>query len=92
MEGWKRALVIGAFGAGAYLMITNKKMAGAVVAGLGVAVLAAEYPEKFEHIWENAPDYIEKGTQVLQMFAQYSEKFAGRAAEYGREAASTFRT
>ncbi len=48
MENWKKAVVVGTIGTGAVLALKGKRVAGVVVAGVGAAVLAAEYPEKLE--------------------------------------------
>ncbi len=76
MTNWKRALVVGSFGGAAILALTGRRGAGAVLAGLGVAVLASEYPEKVEEILHRAPEYVEKGTQVMNMVSGFLERIA----------------
>ena len=56
MRSWKKALVIGSLSAGALMLIKGNKTAGVALATVGLAVLAGEYPEKFERVWEEAPD------------------------------------
>jgi hypothetical protein len=47
----------------------------ALAAG-GLAVLASEYPEKFEGVWENAPDYLHKGMEVVSTLQKVGKSFA----------------
>ncbi|MDT8070722.1 MAG: hypothetical protein ROO76_21380 [Terriglobia bacterium] len=86
MEGWKKALVVGTLGAGAVLVMTRRRPAGAVFAAAGLALLASEYPEKFEAIWENAPEYMNRATQILGVISKISERFAEAAEKRSSEA------
>jgi hypothetical protein len=87
MTSWKRALVLGSLGAGAILVVARKRPAGIAVATVGLAILAAEYPEKFEQIWEHAPDYVTRGVQIFQTLSQIAERFAHEAQRRGIEGA-----
>ncbi|HST79258.1 MAG TPA: hypothetical protein VLN58_12290, partial [Verrucomicrobiae bacterium] len=62
---WRKVLMYGSFAAGAVLFLTGRRPAGLAVAGIGVATLASEHPEKFEEIWHNLPEYIEKGSKFV---------------------------
>ncbi|MFB3813781.1 MAG: hypothetical protein ACE14L_06680 [Terriglobales bacterium] len=87
MKTWKRALVFGSLGAGAILIFTGRRPAGIAAATVGLAVLAAEYPEKFEQIWEHAPDYVTRGLQIFQTLTQIAERVAEEAQRRGIEGA-----
>lgn len=76
MSNWKRAVVLGSLGAGAVLALTGRRTAGLVAAGVGVAVLASEHPEKVQELWERAPEYMEKGTQVMNMVSGFLERLS----------------
>ncbi len=76
MSNWKRALILGSLGAGAALALSGRRTAGAVLAGVGVAVLAAEYPEKVQQLWERAPEYMEKGTQIVNVVSGFLERLS----------------
>jgi hypothetical protein len=65
MNDWKRVLMFGAFGAATYLMISGKRGAAFAAAGVGLAALAAEHPERFEEFWNQAPDYLERGHRIV---------------------------
>jgi len=76
MKNWKRALVFGSLGASAFLLISGKKPAAAVVAGVGLAALASEYPGQVEQLWERAPEYVTRGTQIMNGVAAFLERLA----------------
>lgn len=61
----------------------KKYPAGVLATGVGLAVLASEYPEKFEQIREKLPDYFDRGMQVMEMAAKAGRRIteaAGRSA------------
>ena len=76
MQSWKKALVFGSIGVGAALVVTGRRPLGMALTAGGLAVLASEYPEKFEAVWENAPDYLNKGMQIFSMLQKLGEGFA----------------
>ena len=39
-------------------------------------MLASEYPERFEAIWDNAPEYVDRASQIFATLSRLSEKFA----------------
>ena len=79
MQNWKKAAVIGGLGVGAVLAVTGRRSVGVAVMAGGLALLASEYPEKFETIWENAPDYVNRATKIFDTLQQLSERFAEEA-------------
>lgn len=79
MQGWKRAVIFGSIGAGAMLIITGRRPAGMAFTAAGLAVLASEYPEKFEAVWENAPEYLQRGMQIFATLQKLGEGFAEEA-------------
>ena len=83
MPNWRKALVIGSLSAGALMFIKGHRPAGVALATVGLAVLAAEYPDKFETVWENAPDYIYRGTQIFSTLSRIAERFADEAGRRG---------
>ena len=87
MPNWRKGLVIGSFAAGALLILKGHRPAGIAAATVGLAILATEYPEKFEEIWEQAPDYIYRGTQIFATLSRVAERFAEQASERGLGAA-----
>jgi hypothetical protein len=83
MEGWKKAVVTGSIGAAAILFIKRKHVAGVLATGVGLAVLAAEYPENFEKVRRSLPDYFDRGMRVMEMAARAGKRItdaAGRSA------------
>jgi len=83
MQNWKKAIVMGTIGAGAILIFTGRRPIGMAFAAAGLAVLASEYPEKFEAVWENAPDYLQKGVQIFSSLQKLGEGFAEEAERRG---------
>ena len=79
MQNWKKAVVYGSIGAGAVLILTGRRPVGMAFAAAGLAVLASEYPEKFEAVWDNAPDYLQKGIQIFGTLQKLGEGFAEEA-------------
>ena len=88
MQNWKKALIFGSLGAGAILIVAGRRGVGMGLAAAGLTVLASEYPEKFEAVWENAPDYLHKGMQIFGTLQKLTENFAEEAE---RRSLNTFR-
>ena len=85
MQNWKKAVVFGSLGAGAVLFATGRRPVGIALAAGGLAMLASEYPEKFEDVWENAPEYVNKATQIFAVISKISERFAEQAERRSME-------
>jgi hypothetical protein len=67
MENWKRAVIAGSVGAATMLLMKGKRPAAVLVGGVGLAVLASEYPNQFARIREELPSYVRQGTKFLDM-------------------------
>lgn len=86
MDSWKKAVVMGSIGAAALLFMKKKYPAGVLATGVGLAVLASEYPDKFEKVRRSLPDYFDRGMQVMEMAAKAGKRItesAGRGAFEG---------
>jgi len=81
MDGWKKALVTGSLGAATILFMKKKYPAGVLATGVGLAVLAAEYPEKFEKIRHALPDYFDHGMRVMEMAARAGKRITEAAGQ-----------
>ncbi len=97
METWKKAVIAGTIGAGALLLIKGHRPFGAALTTVGLVILAREYPDRFEQIWEHAPDYIARGSQIFSTVSRIAERFAEEASRQGiggaiRELSSEYRT
>jgi hypothetical protein len=83
MESWKKAAVAGAIGAATVLFLKKKYPAGVLATGVGLAVLASEFPDKFEKVRQSLPDYFDRGMRVMEMAARAGKRIsdaAGRSA------------
>ena len=83
MDSWKKAAVLTSITAAALLFMKKRYAAGVLATGTGLAVLASEYPEKFEKIRRSMPEYFERGMQVMEMAANAGKRIteaAGRSA------------
>jgi hypothetical protein len=83
MDGWKKAIVLGAIGSAAILFMKKRYPAGVLATGVGLVVLAAEYPDKFEKVRRALPEYFEHGMRVMEMAGQAGKRItdaAGRSA------------
>jgi hypothetical protein len=78
---WKKALMYGSFAAGAALFLSGRKPAGLAAAGIGLATLASRHPEKFEELWRRMPEYLDKGSQFVDMAADFLEQMGEQAEQ-----------
>jgi hypothetical protein len=89
MENWKKAVIFGSIGAGAVLFATGRRPAGAILAGVGAATLASEYPEKFRQLWERAPEYMDRGNELMAAISRIAQRVAdlpiGNATSHFRD-------
>ena len=83
MENWKVALVSGAAGVGTAMFLKKKWTAGVILAGLGMATLASEYPEKFAEVRQSLPDFIERGNNFLEVATRMGDRLAEAAESRG---------
>ncbi len=88
MENWKRAVIAGSVGAATMLLMKGKRPAAVLVGGVGLAVLASEYPDQFGKIREELPSYVRQGTKFLDLamkignrIEEWAEQRAARAFE-----------
>lgn len=84
MQNWKRAVIAGTAGAAAILALKGKRPAAVLVGGVGLAVLASEYPEQFTRIREEIPTYVRQGTRFLDLAMKIGTKIEELAARGGR--------
>jgi hypothetical protein len=85
MDSWKKALVAGAVGAATVLFLKKKYPAGVLATGVGLAVLASEYPEKFESVRKALPDYFDRGMRVMEMAGRAGKRITDVAGQSAYE-------
>jgi hypothetical protein len=92
MEKWKIAVTVGSIGTGVALLLSGKRAAGLVAAGIGSAVLASEYPDKLDEIRDRIPEYADRGMRMLENLSEAGEKVADILEKRGRAALKEVRT
>jgi hypothetical protein len=83
MDSWKKAVLVGAIGTATILFLKKRNAAGVLAGGVALAMLASEYPEKFEEVRDSLPQYFDKGMRVMEMAAAAGKRItdaAGRSA------------
>jgi hypothetical protein len=85
MDGWKKAVVAGSVGAATVFFLKKKYPAGVLATGVGLAVLASEFPKKFDSVRKSLPDYFERGMQVMEMAARAGRRIAEAAGRSAHE-------
>ncbi len=85
MEAWKKAVVAGSVGTSALCFLKKKWPAGVLTAGIALAVLASEYPEKFEGVQKSLPSYFDRGMRLLEMTSRVGQRIAQLGREGGQE-------
>ena len=86
MEGWKKAVVAGSIGAATVLFMKKRYPAGVLAGGVGLALLASEYPENFEKVRKALPEYFDRGMQVMEMAARAGKRITEAAGQSAVEA------
>jgi len=85
MENWKRAVIAASAGAALAMFLRKKTTAGVILAGVSLATLASEYPEKFAEIRDRLPEYVERGTNYLDLVSRAGQRLAEVAKGRGEE-------
>jgi len=79
---WKKALILGSVAAGAVLFLKGRRPAGLALAGIGVATLASEHPEKLKDLWRRLPEYVDRSGKLVDTAANILEKLAEHRRSY----------
>lgn len=83
MENWKRGLLAAAAGLGAICLLKGSRTGAIVFGGVALATLASEYPDEFSEIRKKLPDYIERGTNFVDVALRVGERMADVAENRG---------
>lgn len=66
-------------GAAAIMFMKKRYPGGVLATGVGLAVLASEYPEKFEKVRRSLPEYFDRGMQVMEMAGKAGKRITDAA-------------
>jgi hypothetical protein len=83
MENWKRGVLAGSAGLSVVFLLKGNRIGGLIFGGVALATLASEYPEKFAEIRAKLPDYVERGTNFLEVVSRVGERLAEVAEKRG---------
>jgi hypothetical protein len=86
MDNWKRAAIAGSVGGAVVLLMKGKRPAAILMGGVGLAVLASEYPDRFAKIREELPSYVRQGTKFLDLAMKIGNKITDFAEKRAMEA------
>ena len=86
MDSWKKAVVAGSIGAATVLFLKKKYPAGVLATGVGLVLLASEYPESFEKVRRSLPDYFDRGMRVMEMAARAGKRITEAAGQTAYDA------
>jgi hypothetical protein len=78
---WVRTVAASSLVTGAVLLTTGRRKAGLAVAAAGTVLALVEDPEGVKKVWNNIPDYLENGHDLLTRF----EKFVGELTAQGEK-------
>ena len=79
MENWKKAVLAGSTGLAAIFMMKGNRTGVFLFGGVALATLASEYPEKVAEVRRRLPQYIDRGTALLEIASRIGERMADLA-------------
>jgi hypothetical protein len=80
-KNWVRTVAAGTLVTGAVLLASGKRKAGLAIAAAGTVFALVEDPEGVKKVWNNIPDYLDNGHNLLTRF----EKFIGELSSQGEK-------
>jgi hypothetical protein len=83
MDSWKKALVAGSIGAATIFFLKRRFPAGVLASGVALAIVAAEYPEKFDQVRRSLPEYFDRGMRVMEMAGRAGQRITDAAGRGG---------
>ncbi len=86
MDSWKKAVMAASVAAATILFLKKRYAGGVLAGGVALAVLAVEYPEKFEQVRESLPGYFDRGMQVMEMAAKAGKRITEAAGQSAMDA------
>lgn len=92
MAGWKQATVAGSLGLGVAMFLFGRRPAGMLLTGVGLAVLASEYRDPLQDFFAQAPDYIERGTRIVDALSRLADHLRQAREQESAESASPYLT
>jgi hypothetical protein len=70
-KNWVRTVAAGSLVTGAVLLATGRRKAGLAIAAAGTVFALLEDPEGVKKVWNDLPDYLERGHGMLGRVEQF---------------------
>jgi len=83
MQNWKKVLIAGSATAATVMFLKRKHSAGLLLAGVAVGTVASEYPQQLKRLRKKLPDYIERGSSLIDAISRLGERLAEAVEERG---------
>jgi hypothetical protein len=80
-KNWVRTVAAGTLVTGAVLLASGRRKAGLAIAAAGTVFALVEDPEGVKKVWNNIPDYLDNGHNMLSRF----EKFIAELTSQGEK-------
>src|SRR5580698_380293 len=80
-KNWVRTVAAGSLVTGAVLLASGKRKSGLAVAAAGTVFALVEDPDGVKKFWNNIPNYLDSGHDVLSRF----EKFVSELTVQGEK-------
>ena len=80
-KNWVRTVAAGTLVTGAILLASGRRKSGLAIAAAGTIFALVEDPEGVKKVWNNIPDYLDNGHNMLSRF----EKFVGELTSQGEK-------
>ncbi len=79
MDNTKKALIYGSFGVGIALLLRGHRTAAMTLGGVALATLATEYPDQFESLWRDTPEFIEKSSKIVNSVIELVDRLSDQS-------------
>jgi hypothetical protein len=86
MDSWKKVAIAGSVTAATVFFLRKRYAAGVLASGVALAVVAVEYPEKFDKVRKAMPDYFDRSMQVMEMAARAGKRITEAAGQTAMDA------
>jgi hypothetical protein len=76
MENWKKAVIAGSTGLAVISLMKKSRTGVFLFGGVALATVASEYPDKVAEVRRKLPQYVDRGTALLEIASRIGERLA----------------